>query len=49
MVAGVGDIVGVVLLQLLRLSDGGVGFTVRFIDAVPAVPLGVGVAVSVPL
>jgi hypothetical protein len=49
MVAAVGDVVGVVLLQLVSVSAGGVGLTVRFTDAEPAVPPGVGVAVNVPL
>lgn len=32
----------------LRASAGGLAFTVRFTDAVPAVPAGVGVALRVP-
>lgn len=47
-VAAVGDVVGVVLLQPESVSAEGVGFTVRLTPADPAPPAGVGVAVSVP-
>ena len=46
--AAVGDVVGVVLLQLLRASAGGVAFTAMLTAADAAVPV-FGVAVSVPL
>lgn len=49
MLAVAGDTVGVMLEQPLRVKDGGVGFTTRLTLVVPAVPVGVGVAVSVPL
>ena len=46
-VAAVGDVVGVVLLQLLRLNAGG-ALTTRLMGWLVAVPV-LGVAVSVPL
>jgi len=49
-VAAVGDVVGVLLLQLLKLNPGGVAgvFTTRLMGWLLAVPV-LGVAVSVPL
>ena len=49
MLAVFGDMVGVVLLQLLSDSAGGVALTVRFTGVEAAVPPGVGDAESVPL
>lgn len=47
--AGVGEVVLLVAVQPLSERLGAVGLTVRLIDADAAVPLGVGVAASVPL